>query len=65
LLIENFITNIYASIENLAPPLFASSIRAIAGGAILTMLADIMAEACELRGNPIAFSKILGFLISF
>jgi len=47
-------------------PAFVVFIQAIAGGAILSMLAStMMPEAYELGGGSISFSTILGFLLGF
>ena len=46
--------------------LFVALAQAISGGAILAMLAStMMPEAYELGGSSVAFSTIMGFLISF
>lgn len=46
--------------------LYVSLAQAIAGGAILAMLAStMMPEAYELGGSSVAFSTILGFLVGF
>lgn len=48
------------------PYLLVSVARALAGGAILAMLAStMMPEAYELGGSSVVFSTILGFLLGF
>jgi CRP-like cAMP-binding protein len=53
-------------LQSIASELFVAIAQAIAGGAILAMLAStMMPEAYELGGSSVAFSTILGFLIGF
>lgn len=54
------------SIQNRMPEFFIAAIQAIAGGAILAMIAStMMPEAYELGGGYVAFSTIIGFLLGF
>jgi CRP-like cAMP-binding protein len=49
-----------------APPMLMALVQAIAGGAILAMLAStMMPEAYELGGGSVNFSTISGFLLGF
>jgi CRP-like cAMP-binding protein len=53
-------------LQNSAPGLVMALTQAIAGGAILAMIAStMMPEAYELGGGSINFSTILGFLMGF
>jgi len=54
------------SLKNSTPELFIGLAQAVAGGAILAMLAStMMPEAYELGGGSVSFSTILGFLLGF
>ncbi|NER19364.1 MAG: cyclic nucleotide-binding domain-containing protein [Symploca sp. SIO1B1] len=54
------------SLKNNTSELFVSLAQAVAGGAILAMLAStMMPEAYELGGGSVSFSTILGFLLGF
>ncbi|MEO1209014.1 MAG: cyclic nucleotide-binding domain-containing protein [Cyanobacteria bacterium J06638_20] len=53
-------------LQGIAIPALVVFIQAIAGGAILAMLAStMMPEAYELGGGSVSFSTILGFLLGF
>lgn len=53
-------------LQTTAPDLLVALTQAIAGGAILAMIAStMMPEAYELGGGSVNFSTILGFLIGF
>lgn len=53
-------------LQNSTSELFVALAQATSGGAILAMLAStMMPEAYELGGSSVAFSTIMGFLISF
>ncbi|MEO1147313.1 MAG: cyclic nucleotide-binding domain-containing protein, partial [Cyanobacteria bacterium J06638_22] len=53
-------------LQGVAIPALVVFIQAIAGGAILAMLAStMMPEAYELGGGSVSFSTILGFLLGF
>ncbi len=54
------------SLKNNTPELFVSLAQAVAGGAILAMVAStMMPEAYELGGGSVSFSTIIGFLLGF
>ena len=54
------------SFSNNTPELFIGLAQAVAGGAILAMIAStMMPEAYELGGGSVSFSTIIGFLLGF
>ena len=54
------------SLSNNTPELFIGLAQAVAGGAILAMIAStMMPEAYELGGASVSFSTIIGFLLGF
>jgi zinc transporter ZupT len=54
------------TMQNIMPQQGVALTEAIAGGAILAMLAStMMPEAYELGGSSVAYCTIAGFLLSF